>query len=163
MELGSARPAPAAAPTPCTWTSSSWPPDPGYSWEGPQTVSKHVKYGWMWIMPQWRLLKTIKIFWKVSFIYLVFIISLHPWILQSKINTKLALQYEAMHHWTMLGITILCVTILCAGHCSCPGPGDGGHGHGKGQSVTLKAIIFFSIQKKLLYIRKIFVYTSRNI
>ena len=85
------------------------------------------------------------------------------WILQSKINTKLALQYEAMHHWTMLGITILCVTIICAGHCSCPGPGDWGHGHGEGQSVTLKAIIFFSIQKKLLYIRKIFVYTSRNI
>ena len=79
MELGSARPAaPAAAPTPCNWTSSSWPRDPGYSWEGPQTVSKHVKYGWMWIMPQKRLLKTIKIFWKVSFIYLVFIISLHP-------------------------------------------------------------------------------------
>ena len=66
-----------------------------------------AKYSFFW--------KTIKMFLFWFGKYLSF--SIHhqfasTWILQSKINTKLSLHYEAVHHWTMLGITILCVRTL---------------------------------------------------
>ena len=113
MELGSERARPAPAP-PRPWTTSTWghTADPGYDWGAQEQTVSTSKYGCKKCSFFWKTIKMF-LFWFGK--YLSF--SIHhqfasTWILQSKINTKLALQYEAVHHWTMLGITILCVRTL---------------------------------------------------